>query len=284
MRLDARPVSALALMLATLAACSPQTPEAPAATAAAASEDRPAIGADAGTPLPKATAEVLAALSPAEQAAVRALVRDTLVSNPDILLEAQQAFEAQAQRRSNERVAAGFEALKSEHAQLSFGPANAPITVIEFFDYKCTFCHAATPWLINLMNTRSDVRVIFKELPILSENSTGAARAALAAHRQGKYLEFHNALMTARGDLNLQQVMEIAASVGLDVARLQRDMADPAVEATLNGMREQATSIGVNGTPGFVINGNLVSGFDQNALDAALAGAGVDAPASRAPG
>jgi protein-disulfide isomerase len=227
------------------------------------------------TPAP-VNADVLKSLTAEQQTAVRALIRDELVANPEILLEAQRAFETKQARVQNEKVASAFKTLKSDHAQFSFGPANAKITVIEFFDYKCGFCHAAQGWVSNLMQTRKDVRVIFKELPILSENSSTAAKAAIAAHNQGKYLQMHNALMTAQGDLNPEQIFQIAASVGLNVEKLKADMAKPQVEATITGMRDQATNLNIGGTPGFVINGKLVSGFNQEELENALATAGVD--------
>jgi protein-disulfide isomerase len=243
-------------------------------------------GAEAGnsvmagvdTNAPAGAAADLASLTPQQQAAVRALIRDTLVANPEILLEAQRAFEAKQNREMNERVAGAFDTMKREEAQLAFGPANAPITVIEFFDYKCGFCHAAQPWVVSLLNDRKDVRVIFKELPILSENS---AQAAKAAHRQGKYLAFHNALMNARGDLNVDQVNQIAASVGIDVERMRKDMDDPKIEESINRVRQQATDLGINGTPAFVVNGKLVSGFAKDELEAALGAAGVDASAAK---
>lgn len=238
--------------------------------------------AAAKTEAPPASADALKSLSAEQQVAVRALIRDTLIANPEILLEAQRAFEAKQARVQNDKVAQSFITLKRDHADLSFGPANAPITVIEFFDYKCAFCHAANDWVWNLMETRKDVRVIFKELPILSENSHTAAKAAIAAQKQGKYKEFHRALMVARGDLGIDQILQIAESVGIDIIKLQRDMADPKVEAQVAGMRAQATELGINGTPGFVINGKLVTGFAKDQLEAAMGTAGVDAPADAA--
>jgi protein-disulfide isomerase len=224
------------------------------------------------------SADALKSLTAEQQAAVRVMIRDTLIENPEILLEAQRAFESKQARAQNEKVAQAFTTLKREHADLSFGPSNAKITVIEFFDYKCAYCHAANDWVWNLMETRNDVRVIFKELPILSENSHGAAKAAIAAHKQGKYKEFHRALMTARGDLGMDQVMQIASTVGLDVAKLRTDMANPKIEEHVAGMRAQATQLGINGTPGFVINGKLVSGFSKDQLEAAMGTAGLDVP------
>jgi protein-disulfide isomerase len=245
-----------------------------ATIAAKAGEDAQTISE---TTAPAASQETLKSLSAEQQAAVRAMIRDTLIANPEILVEASKAYEAKQARVVNERVAQSFVELKRDHADLSFGPANAKITVIEFFDYKCGYCHAANDWVWNLMETRNDVRVIFKELPILSENSHGAAKAAIAAHKQGKYKDFHRALMTARGDLGMDQVMQIATTVGLDVERLRKDMADAKVEEHIAGIRQQATQLGINGTPGFVINGKLVTGFSKEQLEAAIGTAGVDA-------
>ena len=268
-------VSLASLACLLLVGCTKKTP----ADASIMAETAPKAASKTEAP---ASAEALKALSPEQQVAVRALIRDTLISNPEILLEAQRAFEAKQQRVQNDKVAQSFITLKREHADLTFGPANAPITVIEFFDYKCAFCHAANDWVWNLMQTRKDVRVIFKELPILSENSHSAAKAAIAAHKQGKYKEFHRALMVARGDLGIDQILQIAESVGLDITKLQRDMADPKVEAQVAGVRAQATELGINGTPGFVINGKLVTGFAKDQLEAAMGTAGVDAPAAAA--
>jgi protein-disulfide isomerase len=266
-------LTAIACLLATSCA------KKPADTASVMADAAPKA-ATTSTPAPKSTGDSLKALSADQQLAVRALIRDTLIENPEILLEAQRAFEAKQVRVQNEKVATSFVGLKRDHADLAFGPANAKVTIIEFFDYKCAFCHAANDWVWQTMEARKDVRVIFKELPILSENSHTAAKAAIAANKQGKYKEFHRALMTARGDLAMDQIMQIATTVGLDVARLQRDMADPKVA----GVRAQATELGINGTPGFVINGKLVTGFAKDQLEAAMGTAGVDVPTGAAPG
>lgn len=229
--------------------------------------------ADTKAPAAQAAAEkakndsALASLTPEQQAAVRVLVRDTLVSDPNILLEAQQAFEAKQIREQNERVATAYNQVKSEEAQIAFGPSNAKITIIEYFDYKCGFCHAALPWINDLMNNHKDYRFIFKELPILTPNSTLAAKAAMAAHSQGKYLEFHRALMGATGELNLDQIMQIAQSVGLDTNKLRTDMNKPQLTERLEKIRNQASELGITGTPGFIINGKLVSGFDKQQLE-----------------
>lgn len=232
-------------------------------------DDKSVVAQDSKTSQKDETA-ILASLSKEQQAAVRILVRDTLVSDPQILLEAQQAFEAQQMRQANEQASKSFDNIAKEAAELSFGPKDAKITFIEFFDYKCGFCHAANPWIANYMKTGKDVRFIFKELPILSQNSVVAAKAAYAARLQGKYVAFHNALMTATGDLGTDQIMQIATGVGLDTVKLQKDMAKPEVEKYLEKVREQATQAGVTGTPGFLINGKLITGFNVQELEAAI--------------
>jgi protein-disulfide isomerase len=213
----------------------------------------------------------LSSLSKEQQDAVKILIRDTLVSNPQILLEAQQAYEAQLSRQQNELVSKEFENLKSDGAELSFGPQNAKITMVEFFDYRCGYCHVASPWVLQQIANNKDLRVIFKELPILSPNSLVAAKAAYASKTQGKYLEFHRALMAAKGDLNLDQIMGIAQSVGLDTAKLKTDMESTKISDYLTKVKLQAENLGINGTPGFVINGKLINGFAKDELEAAFA-------------
>lgn len=199
-----------------------------------------------------------------EQAEIRALVRDYLVNNPDVLREALEALE---QRVSAER----WQAVRSDSRDFSIGPANAPIVIVEFFDYRCGFCHAAMDWVVATLRTRNDVRFVFKELPILSDQSIEAARAQLAAMPQGRYWQFHRALMASRGELDTTRIDQLARESGIDVARMRRAMNDPAVQARINDhlgqSRAQAMDYGINGTPGFIINGELISGFDPARLD-----------------
>ncbi|WP_240007732.1 DsbA family protein [Pseudaquidulcibacter saccharophilus] len=215
-------------------------------------------------------AAILASLTKEQQAAVRVLVRDTLVTDPQILLEAQQAFEAQQTRMLNENASKAFSSIISDASELSFGPKDAKVTLVEFFDYKCGFCHAANPWMVSYMKTHPNVRYIFKELPILSANSLIAAKAAYASKAQGKYVEFHNALMQAQGDLSTDQIIQIATSVGLDTVKLQKDMQNPEIEKYLKKVQDQASQAGISGTPGFLVNGKLISGFKVEELEAAL--------------
>jgi protein-disulfide isomerase len=200
-----------------------------------------------------------------EQAEIRAIVRDYLVRNPDVLREALDSLE---QRVSAER----WQQIRSDSRDFAMGPPDAPITIVEFYDYRCAYCHAALEWVSDVMRTRNDVRVVFKELPILSPESMEAARAAVAAMPQGRYWQFHQALMSfpLNQELNSAQIDRIARASGIDVARMRRAMDHPDITRLLEENRAHAVNFEITGTPGFVINGELVPGFNQPLLDARL--------------
>jgi protein-disulfide isomerase len=198
-----------------------------------------------------------------EQAEIRAIVRDYLVNNPDVLRE---ALDALAERTDAER----WQTMRSDPRDFSMGPANAPIVIVEFFDYRCPYCHAAMEWVSDVVRTRNDVRVVFKEFPILSEASMEASRAAIAAMPQGRYWQFHRALMSFRGDLTSQRIDLLAREAGIDVPRMRRAMESADVTRLLEENRALAVDIGNTATPLFIINGEQVSGFDRSRLDARL--------------
>lgn len=210
-----------------------------------------------------------------EQAEIRAIVRDYLVRNPDVLREALDALEA---RVSEER----WLAISTDRRDFSIGPADAPIVIVEFFDYRCTYCHAALDWVVRTQRARNDVRFVFKEFPILSQTSFEAAQAALAAAPQGRYFQFHRALMGFRGELTSERIDALARQAGIDVARMRRDMTNPDITAHLEENRARAIDYQISGTPGFVINGELISGFDEERLNARLRQAGLQARERRA--
>lgn len=200
-----------------------------------------------------------------EQAEIRAVVRDYLVRNPEVLREALDALET---RVTAER----WQQIKDDPRDFAIGPADAPVTVVEFYDYRCAYCHAALDWVIDLTRTRRDVRVVFKELPILSPESDEAARAAIAAIPQGRFLQFHRALMSfpLNRELTSAEIDRLARQSGVDVARMRRDMDDAAVAQLLQDNRARAVEYDMTGTPGFVINGELIPGFHAETLNARI--------------
>lgn len=210
--------------------------------------------------LPAASAQTFNAQ---EQAEIRAVVREYLVNNPDVLRE---ALDALAERHTGER----WQRMKSDPRDFSIGPADAPIVIVEFFDYRCGFCHAALEWVTDVARTRNDVRIVLKEFPILSEESMEASRAAIAAMQQGRYWQFHQALMGFRGELNSARIDAIARDSGIDVARMRRAMANPEITQIIQDNRALAIDLDNTATPIFIINGEMVAGFNPPLLNQRL--------------
>src|SRR5690606_8747648 len=190
-----------------------------------------------------------------------------------------EALDALAERNNAER----WQQIRNDPRDFSIGPANAAITVVEFYDYRCAYCHAAMEWVLDLTRTRRDVRIVFKELPILSDASMEAARAALAARPQGRYLQFHQALMSfpLDRDLTSAEIDTLARRSGIDVTRMRRAMENPEITAILEQNRAQAIDYNISGTPGFVINGELIPGFNQPMLESRLREAARERRAAR---
>ncbi|MBX9746684.1 MAG: DsbA family protein [Hyphomonadaceae bacterium] len=209
-----------------------------------------------------------------EQAEIRAVVREYLVNHPDVLRE---ALDSLAERAASER----WQRARSDPRDFSIGRADAPIVIVEFFDYRCGYCHAALEWVTDIARTRSDVRIVLKEFPILSEESMQASRAAIASMPQGRYWQFHQALMAFRGDLTSARIDQIARDVGIDVPRMRRAMDSEPVVQLLQDNRALAIDMDNTATPLFIINGELVAGFDRERLDARLREATREARAAR---
>jgi protein-disulfide isomerase len=200
------------------------------------------------------------------RADIEAIIKDYLINNPAVLREAM----TEVERYVDPDLYASMLAAKGDP---TIGDKNAPITVIEYFDYNCTYCKLAYPWVVEHLEAReADVRFIFKEFPILHETSMASAKAALAADKQGKYREFHIAMMKAT-DHSDESIDKAAKSVGLDVARMRKDMAGEDITAVLARVYEEAVGAGIQGTPAFLVNGKIIKGFDKDALDKMIADA-----------
>lgn len=209
------------------------------------------------------------ALTPQEEARVRALVRETLLQNPEIIEEAFAELQEKRLRALRSKI-------ETDRRHYAIGPANAPITVVEFFDYRCGYCKQAADWLFDL-SRRRDVRIIFKEYPVLGEDSVEAARAAVATMRQGgdRYLKLHRAMMNHRGPLDAAAIDRLARESGVDVRRMRTDMRAPEIQTLLEDNHETAAQANVQGTPAFMINGAFLYGFDRAALDKMVREAGA---------
>jgi len=194
-------------------------------------------------------------------------VNDYLRDNPQVVEDAIKELERRREADRRERI-------ESDPRDVFIGARNAPITIVEFFDYRCPYCQAARTWLQDAVaQNPGRVRVIFKEFPILSNESLEASQAAMAAAKQDKYLEFHNAVMTSKGTLNSAHIDAIAERVGIDVLRMRRDMRDPKIMEHLTDNREIANEAGIEGTPAILVDGQWVRGWDRSQAEQHLVAA-----------
>ena len=174
-----------------------------------------------------------------QRQAIEAIVRDYLIKNPDVMLE---VLEAAKEKISNDAQAQRAAAL-AERRQEIFEDPNAPVvgnpqgdvTLVEFFDYRCPYCKQVAPAIEALLGEDKKLRIVYKEFPVLGPESVTAARAALAARKQGKYEALHRALMEMKGQINEAAIFNAAKSAGIDVERLKRDMAAPEIDAHAAG-------------------------------------------------
>lgn len=206
-----------------------------------------------------------------DRAQIEAVIKDYLMKNPEIVREALIELDRKEEVAMLNSIR---DAIENDPRDVIIGPANAKVTMVEFFDYNCGFCKRSTDWVNQTLEAHpKDVRVIFKELPILdgrTKTSRNAAKAALAANKQGKYLEMHTALMEASG-LSPERISIIAKDVGLDVKKLERDMKDPEIDALLEDTLILANRIpSLTGTPFFIINDVMIAGADTDRLQATL--------------
>ncbi|MEO1637682.1 MAG: DsbA family protein [Pseudomonadota bacterium] len=195
---------------------------------------------------------------------IKELALEAILENPEIIVEALSIIERQ---RAAEQAAAQAETLLQQRAMLEDDP-NAPFTgdadasavIVEFFDYNCPYCKRAANDVAALLSEDDDVRVVYREWPILGDGSVFAARAALAARAQGKYAEMHEALMSMRGRAEEANVLATARDLGLDIDQLLEDMQSEAVTTHIATSRQLAQNLGITGTPAFVIGDALVPG------------------------
>jgi protein-disulfide isomerase len=199
-----------------------------------------------------------------DEAALRQIVRDTLTNEPQLVVGALQALDQQRQNASDSArmaaVAANKDAIYADPNSPSIGPANASVTIVEFFDYRCPYCKRVAPDIASLLASDSDLRIVYKEFPILGPESLVASKAALAAQKQGKYREMHEALIAQKGELTDDAILSLAQGAGLDVVRLKADMEDPAIMEQLKQVHELAQALNIDGTPAFLFGAHFVGG------------------------
>jgi protein-disulfide isomerase len=216
--------------------------------------------------------------APEQRREIESIIHDYLLQHPDVLIEAMRAAEEKVKTEAGEKAQQALVARRREIFDDLGTPVGGnpkgDVTLVEFFDYRCPYCKQVQPRLKELLAGDHQLRIAHKEFPILGSVSVAAARAALAADRQGKYEAFHDAMMAAKGEITEDTVFRVAGSVGLDVDRLRGDMSSPQIEAALKANHALAEALDITGTPGFVIGDQIVPGaIELSSLRDLVAGA-----------
>ena len=202
-------------------------------------------------------------LSPKQAEAVRKVIRDYLMEHPEVLQEALEALRDKMRQQAEADARKSIDTYKSELFENKDDPvtgnAKGDVTIVEFFDYNCAFCKSTYDALMDTVRADGKVKLVFKELPILTADSLVASRIALAARKQGKYDDLHRAYMKFRGKLDEATAFRLAGEVGLNMEQVKKDMTSPEFDKLLRRNKEIAHVLGVDGTPTFIIGDRIVA-------------------------
>ena len=213
-----------------------------------------------------------------EKQAIEELIEAFILENPEVVLRSIEGMRErerlQVERETKTKLIALADDIFYSPGDPVIGNPNGDVTVVEFLDYRCGYCKKFFTTLSALIAEDEQLRVVFKELPILGPPSERVARIALAASRQDLYLEFHSAMMNMRGSFDEDRIFAIAEEIGLDMDRLRSDMASTETEAVLENASDLARQLSVTGTPAIIVGSNIVRGaIDKGRLKAMVAAA-----------
>lgn len=218
------------------------------------------------------------AFTPEQRAAIVRVVREALTSDPSILRDAVAALRADESRKQEEEARAAIDkarpALFATPDDPIAGNPRGEVTLVEFYDLHCPYCRRMLTVTQALVAAEPGLRIVYKDIPILGPGSTLGARAVLAAQKQDGYLRLQGAIMVGPPEITEESVHAAADKVGLDWARLRRDMDDPAIQARIDANLALSRLLGVQGTPAYVVGNALFSGaMSLDQLKAAIAAA-----------
>jgi protein-disulfide isomerase len=199
---------------------------------------------------------------------IEKIIKEYLLKHPEVLQEAMAELEKRQAVAEAEKARSAVknhsEAIFNSPRQVTLGNPQGDVTFVEFFDYNCGYCKRALDDMNALMAKDPKLKVVLKEFPVLGPGSTEAAKVAVAVRMQDKtgkkYLEFHQKLLTGRGQADRARALAVAKEVGLDMARLEKDLKSDEIDATLAESMKLAEALGLNGTPSYVIGNDVVVG------------------------
>ena len=205
--------------------------------------------------------------TPDQKKSIEGVIRDYLLKNPEIL---QEAFIELEKRQQDAQRTAQRGAVKKESETLFNSPhtivvgnPKGDVTLVEFFDYNCGYCKRAMDDVAKLMKNDPNLRVVLRDFPVLGPDSVEAAIVALAVKQQiqgEKYFDYHQKLMASKGRVGKDRAIALAKELGLDTARLQKDMEGPQVRAAIQEAMQLGDKLGLTGTPAFIIGEDIIPG------------------------
>ena len=209
------------------------------------------------------TFDAHAAMTPEQKEEIEQLIADYLEQNPEVVINAihvwQQKQEAAEAALQKETIAELYKEVAHTNSP-SWGNPDGKTVIVEFSDYNCPYCKRVFPEVHKLVKDDGDIRVVMKELPVLGPGSEYAAKAALAARKQGKYQAFHDEMMTSGARVSRDGVNKVARRIGMDLEQMQKDMDSSETRQELAKNQLWAERLGITGTPAFVIGDELVPG------------------------
>ncbi|MFT6220412.1 MAG: protein-disulfide isomerase [Lentimonas sp.] len=198
---------------------------------------------------------------------VEKVIANWIENNPEAIIKSVVAMQQKASQEQQVKAQESITSKKDDIFNAKNDPSHAPknydVTIVEFFDYNCGYCKKAQEIVGNLIEQDKKVRIIFKELPILGSSSEELSKVAIAVNitDESKYLEFHDALMKSNAKTQ-GEAIQIATKVGVNESDLKQTLKNKKakIQSKIDSNRELASSIGVNGTPAFIIEEDLFPG------------------------
>ena len=206
--------------------------------------------------------------SEAQRGEIEGIVKAYLMAHPEVIQEVMTEIEKRQAEAEAEKHREGVKqyskVLFYSPRQVTLGNPDGDVTMVEFFDYNCGFCRRALADMLDLMKGDPKLRVVLKEFPVLGPGSIEAAQVAVAVRMQDKdgkkYLEFHQKMLSSRGQADRARALAVAKEVGLDMGRIEKDMASDEAKETIDENLKVAEALGLNGTPSYVIGTDVVVG------------------------
>lgn len=190
-------------------------------------------------------------------------IYEYIMNNPEVILESVDNMRKKMEdntQSNNKYLKENFVTFANNPNIPYMGSDKAKVIIVEFFDYNCGYCKTSLDAVTELLRTEFDLKISFRDYPILSPSSRIAARAALASREQGKYFIFHSALMSMQGNLNEDKIFSIAKNLDINVDKLREDMNRLEIDNILKDNEDLAKKLNIRGTPTFIINGELYAG------------------------